>query len=393
MSGRPVSAGEARRLLAEALRPTESEEIPLQAAAGRVLARPVLAPEDLPAFPRSAMDGFALRAADGSAPRALVGSVSVGVRPGVVVGAGQAVAIPTGGHLPDGADAVVMVEQARIDGSRLEVLVVPERGRHVIRAGEDLARGAPALEGGALIGAPQMAVLAAFGLTVVPVHRRPRVAVLSTGSELSPPGAVPAPGMVRDVNQLSLGAAAAAAGAEVLPGGLVGDDPAALDRRLRALAPGLDLVLVSGGTSVGKRDHTAEVLETAGRLLFHGLHVRPGRPTAAALLDRTLVVALPGVPAAALIIFQAFVRSALERIGGRTSPGRPLRARLAARQESEPGREDYLRVRLGADGSAEVVPGPASSLSSLLASDGLAVVPETVATLEAGAEVDVWPWG
>jgi molybdopterin molybdotransferase len=152
-------------------------------------------------------------------------------------------------------------------------------------------------------------------------------------------------------------------------------------------------VLVSGGTSVGKRDHTAEVLEAAGRLLFHGLHVRPGRPTAAALLDRTLVVALPGVPAAALIIFQAFVRSVLERLGGRTRPGRPLRARLAARQESEPGREDYLRVRLGADGSAEVVPGPASSLSSLLASDGLAVVPETSAALEAGAEVDVWPLG
>jgi molybdopterin molybdotransferase len=386
----PVSADQARERLARATQVTAPEEVALEGALGRVLAGPVVANEDLPAFPRSAMDGYAVRSADlvWGGRLSLIGGVVMGERPSLALGPGQAMAIPTGGHLPDGADAVVPVEQASEDGGGVVVPAV-EAGRHVMQVGEDVARGTELLAPGRPLGASDIAALAALGQTRVAVHRRPRVAILSTGQELCPPERPAPPGKVRDANQWALGAAAA--GCQITYGGLVEDDRALLEARLRTLSTAHDLVLMSGGTSVGRRDFTAEVLAGLGELLFHGVRARPGRPTAAARLGGTLVVALPGVPAAALIVFQVLVRPLLDRMEGRTRPRRTHAVRLLARQASEVGREDYLRVSLE-QGVAQVITGPASSLSSLLASDGLVIIPADVPALEAGETVEAHPW-
>jgi molybdopterin molybdotransferase len=399
---RPIPADQARRLLCEAVRPVPAEEVPLAEAGGRVLARDVTAPEDLPALARAAMDGYAVRSADlvgASAARParlkLAAPVLMGAPPGRPLEAEDAAPIPTGGLLPPGADAVVMVEQASLDGESVVVGQAIEPGRHVLQPGDDLRRGALVVRAGKRLGAGDVAALAAFGWVRVPVHRRPRVAVLSTGVEICPPGETPPPGKVRDVNQYGLAAGTAAAGCEVTLAGITEDDPAALERALAGAAAGHDAVLVSGGSSIGGRDHTAEVLTRLAPdgLLFHGVRTRPGRPTLAARLGDTLVIGIPGVPAAALTIFQMFVRPTLRWLGGEKdlrSVGR--RARLVAPYASAEGREDYLRVRfVEREGElwAEALSG---GLGSLVASDGLVIVGADDEALGAGEEVEVWPW-
>jgi molybdopterin molybdotransferase len=397
---RPVSASEARRILDGAGRVVEAEVVELADAAGRVVAGGLEAPDDLPAFPRSAMDGFAVRAADVAAATeaapvwlALAGAVEMGVRPERAVGPGQAMAIPTGGHLPDGADAVVMIEQTEARDLAVGVRAPVAVGRNIVRPGDDVQRGALVLAAGRRLAAPEIALLAALGQLAVVVHRRPRVAVLSSGNELCDPGEVPAPpGKVRDVNQLALGALVAAAGCEVHAAGIAPDDPAGLERAVAAALVGADVVLVSGGSSVGGRDHTAEVFAGLGEVLFHGIAVRPGRPTLVARAGEALLVGLPGVPGAAMTIFEVFIRPLLRRLGGENAERRwPVAARLGAAYASVAGREDYLRVRLverAGECWAELLPG--NALSAVLATDGLVVVPAEVTEVGAGELVDVW---
>jgi molybdopterin molybdotransferase len=402
-----IRATEARRLLAGAAAAVGGEEVPLGSAAGRVLTAPVLAPEDAPAFPRALMDGYAVRAADvagaGEATPArlrLAGSVAMGEAPGRALAPGEAVAIGTGGHVPAGANAVVMVEHTAADAAGGVAIRRPvAAGQNLMPAGGDLAVGALAIPAGRRLGARELAVLAGFGIAAVPVHRRPRVAVLSTGAELCPAEERPAPGRVRDVNQPALAAAAARAGAEVTRAGIADDDPGVLAAALAPLVGTHDLVLISGGSSVGTRDFTgAGLAALGGRLLFHGIDVRPGKPTLAATLGRTLLVGLPGVPTAALVIFDVFVRPVLWRLGGEADrepwPARRS-ARLAHAHDSRRGREEYLRVRLEQrpDGLwAGPLAGGAAGLSGLLRADGLVIVPEEVEALAAGAPVEVCLW-
>jgi molybdopterin molybdotransferase len=398
---RPVSAAEARRILGAAGRVVGTEEVSLGAAAGRVLAAAVTATEDVPAFPRSAMDGFAVRSDDlaGASAAApvrltLVGSVEMGARPARGVGPGEAMAIPTGGHLPDGADAVVPLELVELAGAGEVALPAPERpGRNVIPPGEDLRCGAEVVPTGRRLGAGEIAALASLGQTRITVHRRPRVAVLSSGNELCLPAGIPQPGQVRDVNQSAISVLAARAGCEVSGAtAILPDQPGALERALREALPDADVLIVSGGSSVGGRDHTGEVFARLGEVLFHGIAVRPGRPTVVARAGDALMVGLPGVPSAALIIFEVFVRPLLQRLGGDKGPRRwPVSARLSAPYKSAAGREDYLRVRLlEEDGlRAEVLPG--SSLSAMVAADGLVVVPAEVTALDEDEVVAVWP--
>jgi molybdopterin molybdotransferase len=394
---RPVSAAEARRILAGAATVVGRTTAALEDAAGLVLAEPLVAAEDLPAFRRSAMDGFAVRAADvaGASPAApvwlaLTGAVEVGTRPERAVGPGEGVAIPTGGHLPAGADAVVMVEQTELRAGQVGVREAVAAGRNVIVPGEDLGRGTLVLPAGRRLGPAELAVLAALGHTEVPVHLRPSVAVLSTGTELCPPGQAPPPGKVRDVNQYALAALAAAGGCEVHhDNGVVPDDPGALEAAVR-WCHAFDVVLVSGGSSVGGRDHTAEVFERVGEILFHGIAVRPGRPTLVARAGGSLLVGLPGVPSAAMMIFEVFVRPLLQRLGGEVGGRRwPVTARLGAAYASVVGREDYLRVRLVERGGLWAEPLPGSSLSSALAADGYVVVPAEVGGIGEGELVEV----
>jgi molybdopterin molybdotransferase len=398
-----ISAGEARRRLEGWIEPTAVELVPRQAAGGRVLAAEVRATAPVPAFPRAAMDGFAVRAADVAAatPGAPVllrlgGRVAMGEPPGSPVAAGEALAISTGAHLPPGADAVVMLEDTVSEvGSVVRVLRAIDPGRHVVPVGEEFLAGSVAVEAGRRIGGREMAALAAFGVARVPVHLRARVAILSSGSELcGPDDQAPPAGKIRDINQPALAAAVEALDAAVTRAGVFPEEPEALAQAVARLLPDHDMVLLTGGSSVGVRDFTAEVVaRLRAELLFHGLEVRPGRPTLAARLANRPIFGLPGVPAAALTIFQVFVQPVLRVLQGEAAAraGGRSKARLEAPQASRQGREDYLHVRLvdrQGETWAQVLPGP-TALSSFVRSDGLAIIPAEVEGLAAGALVDV----
>ena len=350
------------------------------------------------------MDGFAVRAADvaGALPDAplrlrVTGRVAMGEHPTLTVGPGEALAISTGAHLPPGADAVVMLEDTAGDlTGEVQVLRPTGPGRHVVAVGEEFLADSVVLGPGRRITRREVAALAAFGVARVPVFSRVRVAILSTGSELCLPGQEPPAGKVRDINQPALAAAVEALGASATRAGILAEDPEALAQVVARLLPGHDLLLLSGGSSVGARDFTAEVVHRLGaEVLFHGLEVRPGRPTLAARVQNKPIFGLPGVPAAAATIFQVFAEPVLRALQGEAAGARPaarLSARLEAAYTSRRGREDYLQVQVF-DGQGEtwarVLPGP-TGLSALIRSDGLVVVPSDVEALAAGAPVEVW---
>jgi molybdopterin molybdotransferase len=377
-----LDAARARELLSGAWPAPVRERVALGDAAGRFLLAAVTAGEDFPSVARAAMDGYAVAAI---ATRGATAATPVSLAMGT-----QAWPIATGGVMPAGADAVVMIEQTALsaaDAGQVAVATEVAPGRNVHRQGEDVRRGDMLSRTGRRLAARDLALLGAVGIEHVEVARATRVAVMSSGAELVPcDEAVPAGG-VRDVNQPALCAAVAAAGGRATRAGIVTDDPRAIADALAALVPGHDVILISGGTSVGRADHTAAALEALGaRPLFHGLAIRPGRPTLAAAIGGTLIVGLPGVPSAALIVFQMFVRPLLTREECR------LPARLSAAVASVRGREDYVRVAIEArsDGLwATPIPGSPSSLCALATADGVAIVPGDAEALAAGACVSV----
>jgi molybdopterin molybdotransferase len=398
--GKLLAGVEARRLLMDALPGGGREVVAVADAAARVLAAPVRSPEDLPQFSRAAMDGYALKAADtGGATVArpvilqLVGTALAGTDTSAEVPPGSALAIATGAPLPAGADAVVMVEATTRSADSVSVTTEVAPGRNIIARGEDAKRGDLLRPAGWRLGPRDLALLAALGIPSVEVTRRLRIAILSNGAELVPPTATPAPGQVREVNQLALASAAAGDGAIVTSAGIVGDDRAALAGAIARLAATHDLVLVSGGTSVGPADFTAEACRLAGaRPLFHGLAIRPGKPTLAATLGPALIVGLPGVPVAALTVFEVFVRPLLRSRAGLHTNDWMVTARLEAPLASIVGREDYVRVTLARRDDelwASPLPGPASSLLSLATADGLVIVPHADALVAAGDAVSI----
>lgn len=400
-----IPADDARRILADTP-PVGKERVALADAVGRVLAEPFAAPADLPGERRAVMDGYAVRGADVAGASALspvvlavTGSVPMGDVFPRAVGAGEAVAIATGGWLPAQADTVVMVEHtARLDGgARVEISRGVARGANVVERGEDLTRGAAVLPGGRRLRPQDLAMLATFGATRLEVYRRPRVAVLSTGNELCDPAETPRPGQVRDANQTALGAQVQAAGCDVTRAGMVPDDATALRRAIARLLDDHDAILLSGGSSIGVKDVAADALadlEPPG-ILFHGIDIRPGKPTLFARAGRKPVVGMPGFPTSSLIVFDAFMRAMLWRLGGEGARD-PWPARRAARigreHRSVVGREDYLRVRIvERDGGcwAEPLPGGSATLSNVVFAHGLVRVPAAAAGLAAGDPVDV----
>jgi molybdopterin molybdotransferase len=378
-----LDAVRARALLADAWPALGSETVTLAEAVGRILADDQISPEDLPAFARSAMDGFALQAgATAEASEAAAVRLILGQR---------AWPIATGGAVPPDGDAVVMVEQtstcAGPNGAEVVLKAPVAVGRNIIPKGDDVQVGGLLAAAKKRLTPRDLALLAAVGITSVPVMRRPRVAVLSSGSELVAPGTRVPPGKVRDVNQLALHTSVRAAGGDVHSPGILPDDAGAIAAGLADLSRDHDLILITGGTSVGVADHTAAALRAAGaQFLFHGLAIRPGRPTLAAVLGRCLVVGLPGVPVAATIAYEIFVRPLLD------DEDRAVVARLAVELSSAAGREDHVRVTLERrpDGLwAHPVPGPASSLRALATAAGVAIVPAAVSSLPAGAGITV----
>ncbi|HTS99637.1 MAG TPA: gephyrin-like molybdotransferase Glp [Streptosporangiaceae bacterium] len=397
----------ATRTVAEALagfrpaRRTPAETVPLARARGRIPAAPVTAPQALPGFARSTVDGYAVRAADtygvsDGLPGYLdvAGAVRMGAAPDVAVEPGTVVSMPTGGMLPPGADAVVMVEytQEAMAGT-IEVTRPVAPGEGVVRADEDAAPGADLVPAGRPLRAQDLGMLAAAGITAVSVHAPPRVRILSTGDEVVPPDtAVLRPGQVRDATAVALGALVAEAGGQPLPGGIVPDDPARLEAALRAALGESDLVVISAGSSVGARDETAVAVSRLGPpgIWCHGLAIRPGKPTLLAECAGVPVIGLPGNPRSALVIFRLIGMPLVRLAGGCTAPpAEPVvRARLGRDLASAAGRLDVVQVRL-AGGVATPVFGLSALLSVLTAADGYVTVPEDATGLDAGTEVDV----
>jgi molybdopterin molybdotransferase len=382
-------------------RRTPAETVPLPAALHRVPAQPVTAPHALPGFARSTVDGYAVRAADtygvsDGLPGYLevTGSVLMGAEPDVTVGPGTAASMPTGGVLPAGADAVVMIEYtAEAMPGTIEVVRPVAPGDGVVRADEDAAPGAELAPAGRPLRAQDLGMLAAAGVTEVAVHRKPRVTVLSTGDEVVPPGtAALRPGQVRDASAVALAGLVADAGGEPVQGGIVPDDAAALESALRAALTSSDLIVISAGSSVGARDETAGVVGALGPpgIWCHGLAIRPGKPTLLAECGDVPIIGLPGNPRSALVIFRLLGVPLVRLVGGCTvAPPEPAtRARLARDLPSATGRLDVVQVRVQ-DGVATPLFGLSALLSVLTAADGFVVVPEEATGLDAGAEVEV----
>jgi molybdopterin molybdotransferase len=393
------------RTVAEALagfRPdhrTAVEDVPLSGALHRVPAAEVLSPAALPGFTKSTVDGYAVRAADtyGASDGLpsyldLLGAVRMGAAPDVAVRQGGCVAMPTGGVLPDGADAVVMVEYtAETMPGTIEVTRPVAPGVGLVRAAEDVATGARLVPAGRPLRAPDLGLLAAAGVTTVAVHRRPRVAIISTGDEVVPPSTVElSAGQVRDATASALAGLVADAGGEPVIAGIVSDEPGVLADKLTEVLPAADLVVVSAGSSVGARDETAAAVAAVGKVWCHGLAIKPGKPTLLADCGGIPLIGLPGNPLSALVVFGQVGVPLLWRLCGcQTPPPAPsIRARLSRDLASAAGRLDVVQVRL-CDGVAEPVFGPSALLSVLTRADGYVIVPEPATGLGAGTEIQV----
>jgi molybdopterin molybdotransferase len=382
-------------------RRTPAVTIALAEALHRVPVAPVTAPHPLPGSARSTVDGYAVRAADtygvsDGLPGYLevAGAVRMGAEPVAAVGPGTVVTMPTGGVLPQGADAVVMVEytQEAMPGT-IEVTRPVAPGDGVVRADEDVAAGAELVPAGRPLRAQDLGMLAAAGVTRLAVHARPQVTVFSTGDEVVPPGTAQLrPGQVRDATATALAALVAESGGEARRGGIIPDDPGALEGALRAALDTSDVVVVSAGSSVGARDETAGAVARLGPpgIWCHGLAIRPGKPTLLADCAGVPVIGLPGNPRSALVVFRLVGMPLVRQVGGCTSPPPEpvVRARLERDLASAAGRLDVVQVRL-LDGLAAPIFGLSALLSILTAADGYVIVPEEATGLDAGAEVDV----
>jgi molybdopterin molybdotransferase len=395
------------RTVAEALagfrpaRRTAVELVSLDAALGRVPAAPVPAPDHLPGFARTTVDGYAVRAADtyGASeglPSYLdvAGAVPMGAAPDVEVAPGAAVTVPTGAVLPPGADAVVMVEhtQEALPGT-IEVLRPAAPGDGLVRADEDAAAGAELAPAGRPLRAQDLGMLAAAGVTSVAVHARPRVAIVSTGDEVVPPETeATAAGQVRDATAPALAALVTQAGGEPDPRGIVPDDPGALAGVLGPAVEACDVVVVSAGSSVGARDETAAVVAGLGEpgIWCHGLAIKPGKPTLLADVGGVPVIGLPGNPRSALVVFRLVGMPVVRLVGGCTDPPPEpvVHARLDRDLPSAAGRLDVVQVAVRG-GVATPLFGSSALLSVLTAADGWLVVPEAATGLGEGAEVEV----
>ncbi len=376
-------------------------------AVGRVVSGDLTSPEDLPGFARSTMDGYAVRSKDTygaseSLPALLVasGEVFMGQCPRDAVGPGRAVRISTGGMLPEGADAVVMIEYCHfLDESTLEVSRSVSPLENVIEPGDDFRKGAGVLAGGHALRPQDVGLLAGLGLSELLVYRKPVVALISTGDEIVPVDVLPGPGRVRDINRYTLDAFCRRAGAEPVYAGLCPDDFEPLKDMVEHAMETADTVWISGGSSVGPRDLTLKVFDSLPdfELLVHGISISPGKPTIIGRCGGRPIVGLPGHVASALVVADVFLSRLLDRLSGRRHAGpwrrHEVTATIGRNVESTNGREDYVRVRLveGPDGLvAEPVFGKSGLISILVASHGLVRVDMNTEGLYEGQQVRVW---
>jgi molybdopterin molybdotransferase len=341
-----VSVQEAREAILQHAQPLGIERVPLTEARGRFLAQDIIADEDLPGMPRSSVDGYAVIAGDNADRLEVLEEVTAGRLAHAQVRPGTAVRIMTGGTLPPGADAVVMVEEVEeVNGSAI-LQHQPRSGENIHPPGIDLAKGQAVLGAGSRIGAAEVGLLATVGCTNVPVWRKPRVAVLATGDELVEPHQTPPPGSVRDSNRYALMAAAQEAGAEIVWHSHAVDDEQQLENAMRAAINEADVLLTSGGVSMGTRDLIKPILERMATIQFGRVSFKPGKPlTFATTSDGKLAFGLPGFPVSSLVTFEVFVRPALLKLGGASTVQR-LRVLVKLEHElrTDAARPEYARA-------------------------------------------------
>ena len=382
----------------------QQETVSTADALDRVLANEIRSPEQIPAFRKSTVDGYAVRASDTfgasqSLPAFLAvrGELKMGELPQTDIGAGEALQIHTGGMLPESADAVIMVEHTQAAHDvEIEVLRAVAPGENVIQAGEDVAECALILPRWHRLRPQDIGGILAVGISEVEALRRPRVSILSCGDELVPPETALAPGMIRDINAYILSALAEKHGAEPIRLGIAADTLDDYQRRAQAGFAASDILLLSAGSSVSARDYTRDVIDGLGEpgVLQHGLATKPGKPTIIAVCENKPVIGLPGNPVSALLVARQLLPHLIARCsGGTPSPPQTIVAKLSRRVASVSGREDWVAVRLNetADGTLEAEPifGKSNLIFTLVNADGLLRVPLNTGGYDAGSAVDI----
>lgn len=396
--GPMMSVDEAVALIAARVTPIRDiETIALVQADGRILARDVSAPLPLPPFTNSAVDGYAVSSRDlplnSERMFPVVGRVQAGSSAGAPVAPGQAMRIFTGAPMPEGADTVFMQEDVRAEDDRITAPAGLKPGANVRPSGEDIPAGFAALKAGQRLRPQDVALAAAFGLTQLDMVRRLRVAVFSTGNELASPGEPRAAAQLFDSNRFMLMAMLARLGCEVSDLGILRDDRAALARALQQVAGTHDLILTTGGVSTGEEDHVKASVESIGRLVLWRMAIKPGRPVAMGIIGGTPFIGLPGNPVASFVTFVHVVRPTILALSGaRQEPLIPMPVRAAFSYRKKISRREYVRVSLrkAADGALEAAKFPregAGLLSSLVDTDGLVELGETVTQVESGQTV------
>jgi len=394
--GDTISLEQARAVINGALRPIERiERVPLHATHGRVLAQDVIAAADVPPFSRAAMDGYAVRAADtagASTARAVVltwiEKVFTGQMPQRTIGQGQCTEIATGAPMPAGADAVVMVEQTAADDTRIQIFVAAEPGQNIGRQGADIRSGQTVMRAGDVLNASRVGALAALGLAHVDVYARPRVAILSTGNEIVDPGQPLAPGQIYDINRFTLAAVIEEHGGVAVPHRTAADTLADLSRALDESFED-DVLVFSGGTSVGERDLILDALSSKGEVLFHGISVKPGKPTAFGLVRGRPFFGMPGYPSSCLSNAHILLVPALRRIA-RLPPHavKTVTLPLARRVVSARDRHQFYTVRV-ADGAAIPAFKASGDITSMSQADGYFEIAAETEVVEQGEPVEV----
>ncbi len=381
------------------------EVTPIEECYARIIAREIISPEDLPAFDRSTVDGYAVNSEDTFGAKenspayiTVTNEVTMGTAPVFRLSRGEAAKIPTGGMLPEGADAVVMLEHTQtVSEDMVEVLRSVAHHENVIIRGEDVAEHEIVLKKGHKLRAQDIGALAGLGLTEIEVFKKPVVAVISTGDEIVPPGMPLGLGQVRDINSFTLWGLIRDCGGVPVKKGIFRDIYEVIRGAVERALEDSDMVLICGGTSAGTKDVTAKIIDDIGQpgVLFHGVSVKPGKPLIGGVIRNKPVLGLPGHPAATVVSFDLFIRPLIEKLGGLASHKfsvKTVQARMAKSIASAAGRQDHIRVYLEEkdDGCLAVpVLGKSGLITTLVKADGIVVISQDRLGLDAGQEVTV----
>ncbi|MGB9683727.1 MAG: gephyrin-like molybdotransferase Glp [Candidatus Bathyarchaeales archaeon] len=385
-------------------KPLGVEEVPLLEAHNRVLAEGITASFDIPPFNRSTVDGYAVKAEDTfgayenkPVKLKICGTVNVGEKPAITVASGKAAEIMTGAPMPEGADAVVMTENTERKNSEIYVYAAVAKDENVMKAGADIKKGETVVKKGQLLSAREIGAIAALGKEKVKVYKVPQVAILSTGAEITEPGKPLTPGKIYDINAYSLSAAVLEGGGKPVYLGVFPDEAATLEKVLKKALVSADMVITSGGVSVGPKDVVPKTLNVLGKpgVIVCGVATKPGKPTTVAVVNGKLIFSLPGHPTSALLIFHLFVRPIIECMAGR-KPAKPATVKALASTRMFParGRRTFTMVKLKKNEEkgfvAEPVPvGLSGAITTLLKADGFVEIPENQQFVDVNDEVVV----